>query len=355
MFKAWLDHWIFKEYRISTAGLGLFRIAYVLFILLFFGLPDFSWIAGQPDYYFDPRLFSVTALMSGFPSAGFFWVLQILIAVGYAFLLIGYKTRAVSVLLPLLVMLGNSFSYSFGKIDHDLFAWLIPLLMAGSSWGLAYSVDARRFRGTPEPAHGGWPLNLLALLIAFGMFTAALPKMMGGWLSPDTQAVQAHFHHNYYVVGRQILLAGNFADIPSVLFWELMDWTAILFEFSFVLAVLRKRWFGLALFVATVFHLLNMLMLNIPFTANLAAYMAFLPWDRWSAWMEKKSLLRFGGDLPAWSLVPSLLFVALCAAPAWLRQPGNRSVWVDMAVLSAALVIATLSVWSAFRRPAGQM
>ena len=342
-----IDHWIFAEWKISSEGLGLFRIAYCLYIIFIFGLPDFGWIAGQPDYLFDPRLLSVAILANGFPGALFFGALTVLAWIGFAMLLAGWHTRKVSVVLPLIVILGKSFAYAFGKIDHDLFAWILPLVMAGANWGEAYSID--RFvhdrRGQAPRPPQGWPLALMALFIGWGMFTAALPKLLGGWLDPATQAAEAHLAYNYHVVGRQELLSTFFGGIRSRVFWELQDWLTIAFEFGVAIAIVRRRWFRAMLLVTVGFHLVVILMLNIPFIANLPAYMVFLPWNRIAKGVRLP--VRFGG----WALVGALLGAF---GMGWLTLSWNvagRPLGFELAVLIAAAFIGLAATGLALREP----
>ncbi len=330
MKKNRLNYWIFEEYRVSVEGLGLFRIAFVLYILFIYGLPEFTWIAGQPDYYFNPRLFSINALFDSYPGYSLLLSLQVLIALGYAFLLVGWHTRKVSVILPLLVIFCKGFSYAFGHLDHDLFAWILPLIMAGSCWGEAYSVDAYQHRSRPPRENNGWSLHLLAVLLGFSMAFSGLIKTLGGWFLLDNKAVFAHFAYNYYVVGRHDLLAGDFLRITSPLFWEFMDWSAVIFELSFLVAMFKRQWYRMVLGVACIFHFLNMIILNIPFTENIGAYLAFLPWTALAIKIPASVPKQF----QLWVIFPSILFCALCAIPSWLRQPEIRPLWMDTVMLS---------------------
>jgi hypothetical protein len=47
-----------------------------------------------------------------------------------------------SIATGLLILTGNGFAYSMGKINHDLLLAAIPLVMAFSNWGSAWSLDA---------------------------------------------------------------------------------------------------------------------------------------------------------------------------------------------------------------------
>ena len=329
------DQWLFEEFRMSAEALGLYRIFYALFVLFIFGLPDFSWIGGQPDYYFSPRLFSLAVVFPGFPPKTFFLALNILTALWLILILIGWHTRKASVLFSLTVILAKSFSYAFGKIDHDILLWSLPLFMAFSGWGEAFSVDRavhQRKYGGPKQTQG-WPVAMLAFVLGFGMFTAFLPKLMGGWMSPATQAAQAHHAFNYHVIGRHDFLAEAAMKMSSKWIWEFQDWFTLLFEGAFVFAIWKLSRLRPLLLVTLVFHLMVMLVLNIPFLANLALYALFLPWQDFA-----KDLKAIPINLP---LLPSAgLALLATAVSVWLTWPWSlhgRSAWWDLIVLALAL------------------
>ncbi|CAN5827784.1 hypothetical protein BH23ACT10_BH23ACT10_17550 [soil metagenome] len=163
--------------------------------------------------------------------------------------------------------------------------------MAFSNWGEAYSLDARA--GRRGEGASGWPIALLALLLAFAMFTAAVPKVWGGWLDPSSQAVRGHLLQRFHAVGIDDYLAPMLvsAELPVVA-WELLDYAAVLFETTFLAAVLRPRVFRWWLALAIVFHLTNLLVLNISFTSNLFLYMLFVDPRVLTSWSRRPSVQR---------------------------------------------------------------
>jgi hypothetical protein len=331
-----LDEWIFSGFSTSTEALGLFRIVYCLLIIFFLGLPNFSWIAAQPDYFFDPRLFSLQIAWSGFPSVIFFQVITVLSWLAFAFLLVGYHTKKTSYILSLLIILGKGFAYSFGKIDHDIFTWIIPLIMAESHWGESFSIDSKNHPVKREAK--SWPLALLALLLGFAFFTAAAPKMLGGWLSLETQATKAHLVYNYFVVGRQEIWSSAALAYENKWVWEAMDWTAIIFELFFAIAIFRTRWLGLAIVIALGFHWINLMLFNIAFVFNLPAYLAFLPWKKLAAPIKTKvDSIQLRISSPAWLLGAILL----CLSMGYLTSPwaiSGRTLQWDLFILSGAML-----------------
>ena len=96
-------------------------------------------------------------------------------------LLVGWKTRLVGLALAAVLFVGNSFEYSFGKINGDILLIVTLLVMSFSGWDRKFSVDAQR--RTFRCAAPCWPLALLALLIGLAMLSAAVPKATSGWLN----------------------------------------------------------------------------------------------------------------------------------------------------------------------------
>ena len=125
-----------------------------------------------------------------------------------------------------------------------------------------------------------WPLVLLSLFIAFMMLTAGIPKILGGWLDPSTQAVKGHVLNQYIVKDRDALLAGMVMNFDVPLFWEILDYATIVFEVGFIAAMFRAGSFRFFLIIAVVFHFSTQLLMNIAFLPNFLAYSVFLQWSR---------------------------------------------------------------------------
>src|SRR5690625_5725460 len=89
--------------------------------------------------------------------------------------------------------------------------------MAFTNWGAAYSVDSCRQNSSDQTAES-WPLTLLALLIGFMMFTAGVPKILGGWLDPSTQAVQGHLFNQYFLDRKSTRLNSSHVAISYAVF-----------------------------------------------------------------------------------------------------------------------------------------
>lgn len=276
------ENWIDDTWRISPGGAGLLRIVTSLYILFFLipgnGPGHFKYLSELPDQFFMPPP-GPMALFQGFPPLLFFHSLLFILFISLMLLAIGYRTKMVSILSGILILILQGFIYSVGKVNHEILTGIFPVLMAFTNWGAAYSVDSFRQKSSAQVTES-WPLTLLALLIGFMMFTAGVPKILGGWLDPSTQAVQGHLFNQYFLRGRDALLAARLVNLDQPLFWEFLDWATIFFEIGFLAAVWKRSWFRVFLVFAVFFHYSTMLILNIPFIQNLMLYAAFLNWDR---------------------------------------------------------------------------
>lgn len=344
--RAALDRWIFDSFDVRARGLALYRIAFALFAFLFVApghgqYGNFAFIASFPDAFFLPPP-GPLALFEGFPPGYAFEALHLLVNLSLAALLFGWRTRFASVLTALLLLAGYGFSYSFGKINHNLLFVLVPLVMAPSGWGAALSLDARAGRSAGRVLRS-WPLVMLALLLGFAMFTAGFAKLIGGWLDPSTHATQGHLVKQFFVRGRQDLLAPFFLSVDQPLFWEALDWATVLFEVGFLAAVFHPRATRLFAALAVFFHLGTMLMLNIAFTFHLIVYAAFIDWRRAAARLPRLP----SPNAQSWGLLlmlaTGLLFYGVGSPLLALTDPGtfasDLTVKDLLAVGGAALLV----------------
>lgn len=274
------DRWIFDTYKVSSEGLGLFRICGSLFLLFFLipgrGLEHYRYLSLLPaDFYLPPP--GPMMLFDSFPPFIVFQVIYGLIILFTLGMLFGYRTKMTSILAGIFIFMMQGLVYSVGKVNHEILVAIFPILMAFSNWGVSFSVDSIRNTGKKRKPES-WPLVMLSLFIGFMMFTAGFPKILGGWLDPSTHAVKAHLFRQFFVHEREAFLAGYAIQFQYDLFWELLDWITVLFEVGFLVAVLRATWFRSLLIFVVFFHFSTKLLLNISFLPNFLAYAAFLNW-----------------------------------------------------------------------------
>lgn len=361
-----LHHWLHHSFPASPDQLAIYRICFATYLLLF-GVPRYVWISDIPQMFFKPgpvNLSFYLSLVGGFPGEIFFDLLSIILYPLAIFLFFGLFTRTVSMTLGILVIVGNSFAYSFGKIDHDILIWLVPIVMSASRWGDRYSFDHTFRRPISENGNSTWPVTLLSLMLGFAMFSAGIPKLLGGWLNLGTQAVRGHLYYYWFVLERRDLLAPFFMQLDNWVVWEIMDYAAVVFELGFLVSVSRAGWFKAFVASAVVFHVLNYLILNITFSSYLIVYLVFLDWSKVHGWIQRKRidrfLERFVMRIPSMVVLVGVYFILFSFTPA-VKSRWFVPLWfasgtmMEMIKLFLGLVvvaaIASSFVLGRFRQP----
>lgn len=321
--------------------MALYRIFTALYILLVL-MPStemYTFLGALPDDFYHPPP-GPMVLLDGFPPTLIFYILHLFLILGLLGMLVGYKTIFSSILVGVALLVIKGFFYSIGKINHDLLIVMVPLIMAFSGWGSRYSIDAwqKPVESRKRNIHG-WPIILQMLVVSVMMFTAGFTKLIGGWLDPQSQAVYGHLFRQYFVKGRQDLLASQFLMLDSRFFWESLDYLTIILEVGFIVAILHRTSTRIFVSLAVVFHFSVMLMLNIAFVVNLLAYAAVLDWS----WIHQKLRSRFPLPYgPVLGLVGgfALLFLAITAAQ-YLQFPAVTS---DLDIAHVYLMVTALPV-----------
>lgn len=268
-----IEQW-FGRFEATPQDLAAFRIIYSVVAALYFWHRPL-WTAELPSDFYDPRI-GIGLLFPSPPSAAMLYAANWALLAVLGLLLVGWKTPIASIAATALMMLNNSFVYSWGKIDHDIMLVLTPAMLAFSGWGSAWSLDAKRGELFQRP----WCLAIMALALAIGMFTAGWPKLQGGWLDTETQAVYAttlSYHESH---GRDVLLTQPMLDNMPWWAWEAKDWLTVLAELGLFLAIGSIRSMRWALVLFTLFHLGILLTLDIPYIGNVLVYGAFFPMAR---------------------------------------------------------------------------
>ncbi|MDZ7720690.1 MAG: HTTM domain-containing protein [Balneolaceae bacterium] len=275
------SNWIFRSFSVTPEGLALYRIFTSLFLLAFL-LPStgiYSFLGSLPQDFYNPPP-GPMAIFQDFPPEIVFYILHFFLVASLISLLIGFKTKFVSLSTGVIILVLKGLFYSVGKINHDLLIAVVPMVMAFSGWGKTYSVDAfLNSKKIVDNKVQSWPVVLLAFMIGFMMFTAGFPKILGGWLDVGTQATYGHYFKQFFLNGRQDLLAEYAIYVENKIAWELLDYGTVLFEAGFLLAILHPKTTRIFVCFAVIFHFSTMMLLNIAFLPNFLAYAAFLNWS----------------------------------------------------------------------------
>ena len=264
------------DYATRPDVLGAFRVCFGV-LTLWLGPPPIRALADLPDVAFEPPP-GLARLWQSWPPPEVLFALDAMWICFALLVTIGWRTRASSIALAAVTIVSSSILFSTGKIDHTVFTALVPLLGGLAGWGNSVSFDAKRagHSNRRPPTSANWPLSLLAGLLALGFFTAAVPKIAGGWLDPRTQAAEGYFRDDLLLRDRTDLLAPLAARVESSLVWELLDVATVAFELGVAVALLNALWFRRTLLVAVGFHVGVLAIMNISFLALPPVYALLL-------------------------------------------------------------------------------
>lgn len=227
--------------------------------------------------------------------------------------LFGYLTRTASVLFSAGFIFLRGWEYSFGKINHDFIVLLIPLLCAAAGWGNSYSVDAR-LKQEPRPSAKGAPVALYALVVGIMMLSAAVPKVLSGWLNPKTQAVLTKLVISHLVDRKATWFSQAALGIRSDWFWKSLDWFTCALEIGFICVFFRRSRLRVVCAIATFFHLGIALLMKIYFWYNILAYGAFADWDEMTTFFPYSFVHKLAAAVSKPNRIWVLTFAALLSA-----------------------------------------
>jgi hypothetical protein len=335
---AW-HRFVFDEYRASWESLVNFRIGYAALLLALY-VPNYLWIAHYPDTFFRPPIGLTAFFFTGFPPAWVFVALNVVLIGALVYLLAGRGVWTATLLTTGCLLFGNAWAYSFGKIDHDILLVILPPFLLAAGW------DGKG----PTRA---WPLALFALTVAAAMFTAAFQKAVTGWLDPTVSAVFGHTLRNAIADHRDSPARHLVLQMLPYAAWKAADYSTLLFEAGFLVAMFRRTAFLAVCSVACLFHFGVAMLMQITFLSNVIAYAAFVDWKRiverlWikdamtglRAWLERRTHLEL--------LVSAGLFTAMSLLwrhPLLFLFPRMRGA-VSLLLMAIAMVASLIFIAS---------
>lgn len=307
---------------LSTDQLALYRIFFGAALLLYFS-PTWTWLADTPPALFDPYLFSFAYLTDNHLPNYVYRSADVLTVLLSLMITLGIRAKIAFFGMFGLYSVLLSYYYSFGKIDHHTTLLLVTLIVFG------FTNSGSRFAMVKDkktaPSKQATALAILALCICFGFFSAGLPKLTR-WIDFDLNSSGFLFWYYpaYFLEKNQMFLAPYVSQLPWIVL-EAMDYIAVLFEISgVVFLLLGKRTWIFFLTTACVFHLANLLLLNIDFTMNLLAYGPFLLVPALSFFFKK-----LHGLLKRFKRMFILLFISLALLKIVLPFLGFQGVFLN--------------------------
>jgi hypothetical protein len=352
------DRFLTRAYAPGPGDLALFRVLWASWLLVDY-LPRALWTPTAPRIFFSPPL-GIPALLPEPLSQAPVLALEAAAATAALFLLLGCGTRAASLATAVLVLALDSVAFAFCGPSHTVLAYAVPAILAFSSWGERYSVDARGGGPRTEPERDAFLLAILAFVIGAAFFWAGAEKATSGWLDPERHATWGHLARTWVITERGTALTPWALGVELPYFWSGVDWVTLVFELALLPAFFFPRAFRVLLAVACLFHLGVYMLFGIHFAWNVAAYAAFVPWAalRWPRGV-RAAAGRLAGRLAASSprawWLPCLLagvVLTLASDPSPERDVLRRG--ADAAVLfgGAGIALAFLLGWG--RPPAAR-
>jgi len=158
-------------------------------------------------------------------------------------------------------------SFSYGKVDHDRFAFLVALAVLPTA-GRAGLRDMTLSQGA------GWALRMVQVGVVATYFFAAVAKVrFGGWGWVNSTTIARA------VIRRGTMFADPLLQMPWTL--QLTQWFIIAVEFaSPALLFVRPKIQQYAVTFLVAFHIMTFLMIRIIFMPHVVCLAAFLPLER---------------------------------------------------------------------------
>lgn len=186
-----------------------------------------------------------------------------------------------------LVLFYQGLLRSFGHFNHDeMIAVYCLAVLAFTPCGDEVSVDQwlrRRRKGRPAFAYA-YPMLLMQLLMAWVYFSSALIKVrVAGlsYLSQENLPALAIYHSLDNLHDTSFRIAFWLPQVAEYL--PILVGLVLLWELAFPLAVFFPRLRWLILGGGMIFHISTLFVINIFFPHQLALYLLFIDWDRFSS------------------------------------------------------------------------
>ena len=171
-------------------------------------------------------------------------------------------------------------AFSYGKVDHDRFAFLVALAVLAT-------VGRARWSDRTESEAAGWALRMVQIAVVLTYFLAAFAKLRFGgieWVNSATLA-------------RAVLRRGTFLAEPLLgMPWTLQagQWFIVAFELaSPVLLFADAKWRTRLVVFLVVFHVATYAGITIIFLPHVLCLAAFLPLEmlprRLSQWRAQRA------------------------------------------------------------------
>ena len=267
-----MSRWLFS--RAPLARVAVLRVIAYLFVPVDVLLTT-TWVrahAQVPDELYVPlRLGRLLPLPTPGPWVEVFQVVLVLAALAAALAAVRNRLpRLTGWLVALLYLEWMVVAMSYGKVDHDRFAFLVMLFVLPS-------VGRASLRSHERTEAAGWALSLIALAVVATYTLAAVAKLrFGGWDWVDGATLTRA------VLRRNTPLSEPLLDLPWIL--HAAQYGIVVMELLVAPLLLVRwrdpRWTWLLALGFLGFHLMTFAMITIIFLPHCIALLALLPLER---------------------------------------------------------------------------
>lgn len=263
-----------------TSPVGLARIAVMRVIAYLFVLVDVflttSWVASKADapQGLYERLTIAQVLPIPDPTYTYVTVLKWLLVAAAVVAATGYRPRITGTVVAVAYLLWMVIGMSYGKVDHDRFAYLVLLAVLPT-------VGAARLSDTRRSEKAGWAMQAVFVAVMLTYFLSSVAKVRFGGLDWPTGATLTRA-----VVRRGTDLIQWTLQIP--LFLVVVQFGMIMGEALSPL-ILLMRSYRMRLFLVAgllTFHLMTFATLRIIFLPHCIATLSILPWEQFG-WFRR--------------------------------------------------------------------
>lgn len=259
--------WWLEE--IPLARIAVVRAISYLFILVDVFLST-SWVAAKA--YAPSELYRSLTIgeLFNLPTPGFAYVTAVkwVLVVAALVAATGYRPRISGTVVAICYLLWMVIAMSYGKVDHDRFAYLVLLAVLPT-------VGRARFGDQRRSERAGFAIQAVFVAVMLTYFLSALAKIrFGGWDWPTGATLTRA------VLRRGTGLVQWTLAIPG--FLMVAQWVMILGE-SLSPLMLLARSTKFRIFVVCgllTFHVMTFLTIRIVFLPHCIAILALLPWER---------------------------------------------------------------------------
>ncbi|MCP4495621.1 MAG: HTTM domain-containing protein [Phycisphaeraceae bacterium] len=250
-----------------------------------------------------------------------------------AMAMLGLITRPATIASTLLTLLVLGIPQLHGKVNHAHHLVWFALLLATSPCGDVLSIDRWIRRRRPAPRSDlryGLPLRITWLLLGMVYFFPGVWKLWTGGLD---WIFSEHLRNQIW---HQWTTHANWEPVldPTGHPWLLRmgGLGVVVFEMSFVLLMFRRSTRIVALVIGLLFHLANLLTLNIGFVSLMAIYPCLIDSPRLLSRLGLRSttvgIPRGTGPPPRTSLIPIVVAGAvLLVGNGWYGIRGDNYGW----------------------------